>query len=95
LLLAARNPSFVTAVPSSSAPEEIADAVSRWQAIYQPLMPAAAPPPVKPVEVIETAPHLKEVAASWFAEARKQDAADQDEIRSRVNRVLGRNGILG
>jgi hypothetical protein len=93
-MLPARTSSFVPAVPATAAPEEIARAVSNWQARYQPIMPVVQPAPL-PVETsIEAPAHIKEAAANWFAEARRQDAADQDEVRSRVSRILGK-GVLG
>ncbi len=93
-LLRAAN--FVEAVPATADPERIADAVARWQARYQPLShakpePAPAPPPVS---AVAPPPELKEAAANWFAEARRQDQADQAEIKDRINRLLGR-GVMG
>jgi hypothetical protein len=95
-MLPARSPSFVPAVSVNASPESIAEAVGSWQSRYQPMVPVSAPPPPPPqATAIETAPHLKEAAANWFAEARKQDQEDQDEVRQRVNRILGRNGLMG
>jgi hypothetical protein len=92
-LLRAAN--FVEAVPSTADPDAIADAVTRWQARYQPLsqQKTAAPPPA-PVSVAAPSPELKEAAVNWFAEARRQDQADQAEIKDRINRLLGR-GVMG
>jgi hypothetical protein len=93
-----RPQSFASSVPSTAPEKDIADAVARWQAQYQPhlvqsgyLQQAAAPA----VPVIEPDNHLKDVAINWFAEARRQDQADQNEVRDRVQQVMGRRGLLG
>ncbi len=93
-MLAARNSSIVPAVSSSARPEEIAETVKLWQSRYQMSLDLPPAPPAPAAPAIETAPHLKEAAASWFAEARRQDEADDIEIRTRVSNVLGR-GLLG
>ncbi len=91
-MLTARNSNFVAAVPSTAPAEEIAETVRLWQARYQAAIPVSPQP--APAPVVAQEPHLKEAAANWFAEARKQDQADQEEIRSRVNRLMGRS-VLG
>jgi hypothetical protein len=92
--------SFVTAVPATAPERDIADAVARWQAQYQPHLVKggyAAPTPgsAQSVPVIEPDNHLKDAAVNWFAEARRQDRADQNEVRDRVQQVMGRRGLLG
>jgi hypothetical protein len=96
-LFSPRNTPFVPAVPAISSPEEIAATVSRWQSVHQPVMPSVAAAPVVPQQSspIETAPHLKEAGANWFAEVRKQDVADQDEVRQRVQQILNRAAPTG
>jgi hypothetical protein len=91
----ARSANYIPAVPSSATPEEIAQNVSRWQARHQPVMPKLEPPsvPIPTVSPIETAPHLREAAANWFAEVRRQDNNDQEEIRERVQKLMGK-GLL-
>jgi hypothetical protein len=95
-MLSNRPSSFVAAVPATSSADDIADAVARWQARYQPagLATPAAPVAAAPAAPVVEAPVLKEAGANWFAEARRQDQADQDEIKDRIARVMGRR-ILG
>jgi hypothetical protein len=93
-MLSPRSSSLIPAIPSTASAEEIAKNVRLWQSRYQPV-PASAPPPPSAAPTLDDAPHLKEAAANWFAEARRQDMADENEVRDRVNRVMGRNGILG
>jgi hypothetical protein len=88
----ARPSSLIPAIPSTASAEEIAQNVRLWQTRHQPVTPPQ--PIMAPSPAIETAPHLKEAAANWFAEARRQDMADEDEVRARVSRIMGRNGLL-
>jgi hypothetical protein len=94
-----RSQSFVTAVPATAPERDIADALARWQGQYQPhlvnggVAPIVSAPPS--ALVIEVDSHLKDAAVNWFAEARRQDTADAQEVRSRVSQVLGRRSFLG
>jgi hypothetical protein len=88
---------FVAAVPASASPDEIDDAVRRWQSTYQPHLvgvgaaPAPAPrPPEAPVTANE--PRFKEIAAGWYEEARQRDRLDSDSVRQRVSELMGRRG---
>jgi hypothetical protein len=96
-----RTGSYVPAVSADSSPEEIAATVSRWQARYQPAMPTLTaedyhtPPPPPAPQPIEAETVMKEVAANWFAEARKQDAEDEFEIRNRVSGLYRTASIFG
>jgi hypothetical protein len=96
-----RSGSNVPSVPATASPEEIASAVSRWQARYQPAMPTLtaadyhAPPPPPPPKPVEADPVMKEVAANWFAEVRKQDEQDEYEIRNSVSGIYKSASIFG
>ena len=89
--------SYLASVPATATPEQIADAVSRWEARYQPNARVTAPaPPATPAPVpsIAAEPHLKEAAVNWFAEVRQQDQADNAEIKGRVAALMGRRGLV-
>jgi hypothetical protein len=92
--------SFVSAVPATAPERDIADAVARWQSQYQPhLVPGGIGQPGPSIQsaspMIEPDSHLRDAAVNWFAEARRQDQADQLEVRDRVQQVMGRRGLLG